>query len=202
MTEVTSGTEPQAERRLRADAQRNRDRILEVARETFTQEGLNVPVDLIAERANVGVGTLYRHFPTKEALAGAILTSRLEALIGEAEQLAESPDPGDAFFGFLRLMATRSAADMALADAFTEAGYDVKSGSAQFKDRLLEAIDRLLRRAQAAGAVRTDLTSSDVLALMAASCMATGRFGLSGADRDRVLGVVFDGLRPAGSQVH
>ena len=194
MTEVTSG-EPQAERRLRADAQRNRDRILEVARETFTQEGLNVPVDLIAERANVGVGTLYRHFPTKEALAGAILANRLEALIGEAEQLAESPDPGDAFFGFLRLMATRSAADMALADAFTEAGYDVKSGSAQFKDRLL-------RRAQAAGAVRTDLTSSDVLALMAASCMATGRFGLSGADRDRVLGVVFDGLRPAGSQVH
>ena len=202
MTEVTSGTEPQAERRLRADAQRNRDRILEVARETFTQEGLNVPVDLIAERANVGVGTLYRHFPTKEALASAILANRLEALIGEAEQLAESPDPGDAFFGFLRLMATRSAADMALADAFTEAGYDVKSGSAQFKDRLLEAIDRLLRRAQAAGAVRTDLTSSDVLALMAASCMATGRFGLSGADRDRVLGVVFDGLRPAGSQVH
>jgi AcrR family transcriptional regulator len=197
MTEVTSGAEPQAERRLRADAQRNRDRILEVARETFTQEGLNVPVDLIAERANVGVGTLYRHFPTKEALASAILANRLEALIGEAEQLGESPDPGDAFFGFLRLMATRSAADMALADAFTEAGYDVKSGSAQFKERLLEAIDRLLRRAQAAGAVRTDLTSSDVLALMAASCMATGRFGLSGADRERVLGVVFDGLRPA-----
>ena len=199
MTEVTSGAEPQAERRLRADAQRNRDRILEVARETFTQEGLNVPVDLIAERANVGVGTLYRHFPTKEALASAILANRLEALIGEAEQLGESPDPGDAFFGFLRLMATRSAADMALADAFTEAGYDVKSGSAQFKERLLEAIDRLLRRAQAAGAVRTDLTSSDVLALMAASCMATGRFGLSGADRERVLGVVFDGLRPASS---
>jgi AcrR family transcriptional regulator len=197
MAEVTTGAEPLGERRLRADAQRNRDRILEVARETFTQEGLNVPVDLIAERANVGVGTLYRHFPTKEALASAILASRLESLIGEAEQLEQSPDPGDAFFGFLRLMAERSSADMALADAFTEAGYDVKSGSAQFKDRLLEALGRMLRRAQAAGAVRADLTASDVLALMAASCMATGRFGLSGADRDRVLGVVFDGLRPA-----
>jgi len=57
----------------------------------------------------------------------------------------------------------------------------------------------MLRRAQASAAVRSDLTSSDVLALMAASCMATGRFGLSGADRDRVLGVVFDGLRPASS---
>jgi AcrR family transcriptional regulator len=199
MTDVRPDTEPQAERRLRADAQRNRDRILEVARETFTQEGLNVPVDLIAERANVGVGTFYRHFPTKEALASAILASRLESLIGEAEQLEQSPDPGDAFFGFLRLMAARSSADMALADAFTEAGYDVKSGSAEFKERLLEALDRMLGRAQAAGAVRTDLTASDVLALMAASCMATGRFGLSGADRDRVLGVVLDGLRPANS---
>jgi AcrR family transcriptional regulator len=199
MSEIASDTAPQAERRLRADAQRNRDRILEAAREAFTQEGLNVPVDLIAERANVGVGTFYRHFPTKEALASAILASRLESLIREAEQLEQSPDPGDAFFGFLRLMAARSSADMALADAFTEAGYDVKSGSVEFKDRLLEALDRMLRRAQAAGAVRTDLTAPDVLALMAASCMATGRFGLSGADRDRVLGVVVDGLRPANS---
>jgi len=197
MTDLASHADQPSERPLRADAQRNRDRILEVARETFTQEGLSVPVDLIAERANVGAGTFYRHFPNKEVLASAILASRLESLIGEAEQLEGAPDPGDAFFGFLRLMAERSSADMALADAFTEAGYDVKSGSAEFKERLLETLGRMLRRAQASGAVRTDLTSSDVLALMAASCMATGRFGLSGADRDRVLGVVFDGLRPA-----
>ncbi|HEX5250111.1 MAG TPA: TetR/AcrR family transcriptional regulator [Gaiellales bacterium] len=199
MADLAPHADQPSERPLRADAQRNRDRILEVARETFTQEGLGVPVDLIAERANVGVGTFYRHFPNKEVLAGAILASRLESLIGEAEQLEGAPDPGDAFFGFLRLMAERSSADMALADAFTEAGYDVKSGSAKFKERLLETLGRMLDRAQASGAVRADLTSSDVLALMAASCMATGRFGLSGADRDRVLGVVFDGLRPAGS---
>jgi AcrR family transcriptional regulator len=197
MTDLAPHAGRPPERPLRADAQRNRDRILEVARETFTQEGLGVPVDLIAERANVGVGTFYRHFPNKEVLASAILASRLESLIGEAEQLEGAPDPGDAFFGFLRLMAERSSADMALADAFTEAGYDVKSGSAEFKERLLETLGRMLGRAQASGAVRADLTSSDVLALMAASCMATGRFGLSGADRDRVLGVVFDGLRPA-----
>jgi len=199
MTDLAPHADQPSERPLRADAQRNRDRILEVARETFTQEGLSVPVDLIAERANVGVGTFYRHFPNKEVLASAILASRLESLIGEAEQLEGAPDPGDAFFGFLRLMAERSSADMALADAFTEAGYDVKSGSAEFKERLLETLARMLARAQATGAVRADLTSSDVLALMAASCMATGRFGLSGADRDRVLGVVFAGLRPASS---
>ena len=180
---------------MRADAQRNRARILEVAHETFSEEGLGVPVDLIAERAGVGVGTLYRHFPTKEALASAILASRLETLIGEAEELEQSPDPEAAFFGFLGLMASRSSADMALADAFAAAGYDVKSGHAEFKERLLAALDRMLRRAQAAGAVRTDLTAADVLALMAASCMATGRFGLSGADTERVLSVVFDGLR-------
>lgn len=197
MTDLAPHADQPSGRPLRADARRNRDRILEVARETFTQEGLGVPVDLIAERANVGVGTFYRHFPNKEVLASAILASRLESLIAEAEGLEGAPDPGDAFFGFLRLMAERSSADMALADAFTEAGYDVKSGSAHFKERLLETLGRMLRRAQASGAVRPDLTSSDVLALMAASCMATGRFGLSGADRDRVLGVVFDGLRPA-----
>ena len=195
MTDLAPADQP-SERPLRADAQRNRERILEVARETFAQEGLGVTVDLIAERANVGVGTFYRHFPNKEALATAILASRLESLIEEAEGLEGSPDPGQAFFAFLRLMAERSSADMALADAFTEAGYDVKLGSAQFKERLLEAIGRMLQRAQQSGAVRPDLTSSDVLALMAASCMATGRFGLSGADRDRVLAVVFDGLRP------
>jgi len=78
MTDLAPHADQPSERPLRADAQRNRDRILEVARETFTQEGLSVPVDLIAERANVGVGTFYRHFPNKEVLASAILASRLE----------------------------------------------------------------------------------------------------------------------------
>ena len=184
---------------MRADAQRNRDRILEVARETFTQEGLNVPVDLIAERANVGVGTFYRHFPTKEALASAILASRLESLIGEAEQLEQSPDPGDAFFGFLRADGDAQLGRHGPGRRVHRGRLRRQVGHAEFKDPLLKALDRMLRRAQATGAVRTDLTASDVLALMAASCMATGRFGLSGADRDRVLGVVFDGLRPANS---
>ena len=74
-------------------------------------------------------------------------------------------------------MAERSAADMALADAFTEAGYDVKSTNHQFKERLLEALDRMLRRAQTAGAVRADLNADDVLALLTSTCMACGRQG-------------------------
>ena len=92
---------PSAARPLRADAQRNRARILEAAENVFAVEGIEVPVDLIAEKAGVGVGTLYRHFPTKEKLCEAVLLERLSALTLDAQALAEADDPKAAFFGFL-----------------------------------------------------------------------------------------------------
>ena len=106
---------------LRADARRNRERILEVAREVFASEGLSVPIDTVAARAGIGVGTVYRHFPTKEALFAAIVTDRVEALGADARAALEDDDPGAALFGFLTTMAERSATDMALADAFAAA---------------------------------------------------------------------------------
>lgn len=196
MTDVPAHADADLERPLRADARRNRARILEVAHETFSSEGLGVPVDVIAQRAEVGVGTLYRHFPTKEALCAAILQSRMELLIGAAEELERSEQPGDAFFSFLRLLVARSADDVALVDAFADAGYDVHASTAEFKQRLLATFDRMLRGAQRVGAVRPDITGPDVLALMAAACSGAGRSALTGADRNRVLNVVLDGLRP------
>jgi AcrR family transcriptional regulator len=195
MTDLSEHSVPApGTRALRADAQRNRARILEVARESFAAEGLAVPVDSIAARAGVGVGTLYRHFPTKEALCAAIVASRVEALGDEARALATSADPGAAFFEFLRTMARLSAVDMALADSFADAGYDVKSATVDCKQALIEELDVLLHRGQKSGAVRADMTSQDVLALMAATCIANTRFSTEESSR-RILDVVLDGLR-------
>ncbi len=90
---------------MRADALKNRERILEAAETTFASLGLSVPIDVVAQRAGVGVGTLYRHFPTKEALFEAIVTTRLEDLLDETKTRCDASDPGDAFFVFLRRFA-------------------------------------------------------------------------------------------------
>src|SRR3954453_10516153 len=86
---------------LRADAQRNRQRVLDAARDAFAEVGFAVPLDDIAARAGVGPGTVYRHFPTKEALFQAVITARVTDLVTTARQHAEAPDPGAAFFAFL-----------------------------------------------------------------------------------------------------
>ena len=98
MTPADSATV--AGRPLRADARRNRARVLEVAQQVFAEEGLAVPIDEIARRAGVGVGTVYRHFPTKDALFEAIIVERLCAVGEAARELARRPGAGRAFFGF------------------------------------------------------------------------------------------------------
>ena len=90
--------------RMRADAARNRARVLEVAYETFAAEGLTVPIDAIARRAGVGAGTVYRHFPTKEALFHAVIADRMHRFIDDGHALLESAGPGEAIFSFLRSM--------------------------------------------------------------------------------------------------
>src|ERR1700748_1128873 len=90
-----------ADRPLRADAQRNRDKVLRAAQEAFAAPGSGVPLDEIAPRAGVGPGTVYRHFPSKEELFEAVVTARLRDLIAAASGLADDPDSGQAFFAFL-----------------------------------------------------------------------------------------------------
>ena len=152
---------PLPARPLRADAQRNRARILEAAEEVFAAEGIEVPVDLIAEKAGVGVGTLYRHFPTKEKLCEAILLDRLSALTVDARALADAEDPAAAFFGFLEHVVEEGAAKRDLMVAVMGAGVEFEEAAAEVKDGLREAIGVLLQRAQAVGAVRPDVTADD-----------------------------------------
>lgn len=176
-------------RPMRADARRNRLRVLEVAAQVFAAEGLAVPVHEIARRAGVGTGTVTRHFPTKEALFEAILRRETERLIALADELAEQENPDTAFYAFFAAVVRAGAADRGLAERLAAAtdheGLDQHVGA----DVLCERLDGLLSSAQQAGAARTDVSLADVEALMVA-CM-------SRPDGIEVItAVVTAGLRP------
>jgi len=179
-----------ADRPLRADARRNRDKVLRAAREAFAESGYGVPLDEIAARAGVGPGTVYRHFPAKEALFQAVTTARVEDLIDDAHARASAGDPGGAFFAFLARVAEEAAAKRDLPDAIAIAG--------SLQDRLHAAVDVLLRRAQEAGAVRAGIRTTDLIVLLK-GLLASIRDAQAGAPdpalRDRVLSVLTDGLR-------
>jgi AcrR family transcriptional regulator len=182
-------------RPMRADAVKNRRRILAAAEVVFATEGLSVPVDVVAERAGVGVGTLYRNFPTKEALFEAIVTSRLQELVDSANQAATADDPGEALFSFLRAFGNQASAKHDVIDALSVAGVDIKSQCAAIFDELQAGIRHLLDRAAATGAVRGDVTTADVIGLVVGACHAAEQAGL-GATPERMVEVVCDGLRP------
>ncbi len=114
-----------AGRPLRADARRNRARVLEMAQQVFAEEGLAVPIDEIARRAGVGVGTVYRHFPTKDALFQAIIVERLSGVGETARKLAQGPDAGRGFFAFFEHMVRDASLNKALFDALAASGKGV-----------------------------------------------------------------------------
>jgi AcrR family transcriptional regulator len=184
------------QRPLRADAAKNRLRILEAAEEVFAAEGVTAPVDAVAERAGVGVGTLYRNFPTKEALFEAIVVMRIDELAQAIESVADAEDPGEALFGFLRLLAGRAALKRDLSSALSTAGIDIKSQCAETYDRMYQAIDGLLKRAQRAGGVREDIDTSEAIGLVVGTCLAAEQSPSAAGSSERMLEVVIDGMRP------
>ncbi len=181
------------ERPLRADALRNRGRILEAAEVVFASEGIEAPVDVIAEKAGVGVGTLYRHVPPKEKLCEAILLDRLRGLTEDACALADAPDPAAAFFGFLQHFVELGASKRDLIAAVMGAGLDFEEAAAPVKDDLRQAVGVLLQRAQDVGAVRADVSPAAVVSLVGATCHAAGH--VDEAPAFDLLTIVCDGLR-------
>jgi AcrR family transcriptional regulator len=177
----------QPDRPLRADAARNREKVLRAAREVFAESGYGVPLDEIAARAGVGPGTVYRHFPAKEALFEAVVAARLEDLVADARARAGADDAGTAFFGFLARIAEESAAKRDLPDAISIAG--------SLRDDLNTALDLLLRRAQQAGAVRAEVRTSDLIVLLK-GMFASLAGSTDPALRQLVFAVLADGLRP------
>ena len=181
---------------MRADAQRNHRRVLEAAEEVLAREGLSASMRSIALRAGVGLGTIYRHFPTQEALYQAIIVDRMQRLVEQAGPLLEAADPGPAFFEFFTRIVRSSAEKKTLADALSEAGIDPKSGLADIGREMRQAIEALLHRAQGAGAVRADLRMPELLAILGAASLAAERNRWSDELRDRALAIIFDGMRP------
>lgn len=186
----------EGERPLRADARRNRARVLEAAYDAFADEGVGVPLDEIARRAGVGAGTVYRHFPSKEALFEAVLSDRVERLIAAIRVDIADADPAEAFFSFLSRLVEDGVAKKDLIDALVGAGADVTVSASQAKRDLRDAGAELLARAQEAGAVRTDVDATEVMLLASGTVFAI--HGQSGdADVTRtMLNVLRDGLRP------
>jgi AcrR family transcriptional regulator len=182
---------------MRSDARRNRARVLEVAEAVFAVSGTSASTEEIARRAGVGVGTVFRHFPTKEALLQAILEERLTKLAEEAESLAGSPGPGPALLGLFTRMVEQSAAKQTYADALAAAGLDVGASLSEVAGRTKRALAALLAHAQRAGDIRDDIGVPELIALVVGASRAVEHAGWDGKVRARTLRVVFDGLRPA-----
>jgi AcrR family transcriptional regulator len=178
---------------LRADARRNRARVLRAAQEAFAAEGLAVPLDEIARRAGVGAGTVYRHFPTKEALFETIVLGRVREMGDRIRRWAADPDPGPAFFSMLTELGETGVLKRDLVDALTAAGIDVSGPLAEARTGIRSAMATLLARAQEAGAVRPDVTVDDLGTLLAALFLAANGPGTGSATR--AVAVLADGLR-------
>lgn len=181
-----------AARQPRADAVRNRNRILAAAAEAFAAEGPSVSLDDVARRAGVGAGTVHRNFPTKDALFAAVIADRLRDLASTARDLAGAADPGAAFFGFFDRLASQGRQNLALTAALTDAALAGETVRDAGHD-LEAALAVLLDRAQRAGAVRQDLGAVELHAVIAGALVMEQR--LPAASQGRGLAIVAAGLR-------
>ncbi len=176
-------------RPLRADAKRNRARVLEVAAQIFATDGLSVPVHEIARLAGVGTGTVSRHFPTKEDLFEAVARAHVDELLARADGLVRQEEAGAAFALFFAAVVHKCSADRGLAEQLFALASD-KPGLAQRVglEALCNRLGALLSTAQRAGAVRPDVALADVEALLSGCISREG-------DLHTVIAVVNDGLK-------
>ncbi|GAA1362966.1 TetR/AcrR family transcriptional regulator [Catellatospora chokoriensis] len=184
------------EKPLRADARRNRARVLDAASAAFAEHGTGASTEQIARAAGVGPGTVFRHFPTKEDLLAAVYLARLEHLEAQARELASAREPTAALRGFFRGAVEGSSAKNALAEALAGAGVSPAEAASRIGGRLRAALGVLLERAQRDGGVRPDLTVTDVMSLLIGASRATEPLAADGPARERVVSVILDGLSP------
>jgi AcrR family transcriptional regulator len=186
-----------AVRPLRADARRNHERVLTAARDVFAERGRDAQVDDVARRAEVGVGTVYRHFPTKEALIEALAVDSFERVTAKAREALEHDDPWEALIETLWAGAEILSADRALSELMAEIPGSIITGST-LEEELNATVSELLGRAQAAGALRDDVVVDDIPMLMCGIGAATRKNHRCPEAWRRHMMIVIDGLR-AGS---
>lgn len=193
--EESSGARPG--RLLRADAERNRQRILAAAAELFTERGLEPSLDDVARHAGVGVGTVYRRFPDKASLADALFDERIDALVALAEQAQAEPDAWAALVSFLERSGEMLVSNRGLRQILMFAAEGHDRGICA-RDRMRPAIESLIERAQADGQVRADLRPTDVpmIEFMVAAA-AEYAWQVRPTVWRRYLALILDGLRPA-----
>jgi AcrR family transcriptional regulator len=178
---------------LRADAQRNLERVLDAAAGLFAERGCDVSVDEIAHRAGVGHATVFRRFPTKDDLIAAVVSKQIHELVAHVEAALEEPDAGEAFRGFVWHAGELHARNRGLYEGFSRC-VDLRE-VAEAKAELNGLIEQLIERAQATGAVRPDIAADDVSTLVGSAIHGA----VDSPDRElwrRYVEVVLDGLRP------
>src|SRR3954451_15078398 len=180
---------------LRADAARNRAAIVEAAREVFAEQGLDAPLDEIAKRAGTGNATLYRRFPTRGDLVAAVFAERMAAHLDAVEAGLADPDPWRGFASYVETVGVMQARDRGIADLVTmdvAAAPEIERLRAQAFDGLVGLVDR----AQAAGVLRADFETQDVvLLLMANAGLVERAHGISADASARLIHVLLDGFR-------
>jgi AcrR family transcriptional regulator len=192
-TGETAGTA--AARKPRADAARNRQRILEAARRAFAARGPEASLDEIARSAGVGTGTLYRHFPTRDDLVQAVFVEGIETLKQQADELLDSDSPGDALAQWLRAHMVQGAACRGLGAEAMLALLDRPESEPPVCASMRVSGAALLARAQAAGAVRDDVDVDDLVRMVQAIELAAAD-SPDPKSAERLFDLVFDGLRP------
>src|SRR5437899_512093 len=179
---------------LRADARRNRKRVLEAARRCMARKGTDAQIDEIARLAGVGVGTVYRHFPTKDDLIEALAMARFERLAELAREALEGEDAWLAFETFMRASARIQSEDRALSEVLTSRP-ETMARAAESVD-ILGLVAEMMGRGQAAGVIRADADPRDVPMLM---CALAGTYRNPHTNPERYIGIVLDGLRAPGA---
>lgn len=186
---------PNSDRPLRRDAERNRQRIIEAAREAFAEDGLSVTLDEIARRAGVGVGTIYRRFPDKEQLIDALFEERMNELAAEAETALRADDPWAGLVGFLERANEHHGCDRGFKEIALSGAHGLER-VARARQVMFPLVAALVARAQQDGSLRADVAPTDIpmLQLMLGSLSECSR----DADPEvwrRYLGILTDGLR-------
>lgn len=177
---------------MRADAQRNRVRILDAAEAVFAEGGPDASTEEVARRAGVAIGTVFRHFPTKDDLLAAIMKQTRGRLTERVDELVASGDP-DALFTFFTEAVEHAAGTRTTVDALAATGTEIEVGRALAG--LGEAVDTLLTQARTQRAVREDVRLDEVLALLTAACQGAVGGGWSADLRHRTVARMLDGLR-------
>jgi AcrR family transcriptional regulator len=195
---ATAGQTPNLGRAPRADARRNREAVIAAARRLFADKGLEAQIPDLAKAANVGVGTVYRHFPAKDDLIAALVSERFERLADKARAGLESPDAWEGFADFIRFATQIQADDRGLCEVMSSRP-ELMNGAARAAG-LPELCDDLVKRAQRAGQLRADLDWEDIPMIACGLGSATQATPAESVGRwPRLVEIILDGLRAPGS---